>query len=301
MSILKNAILIILVIASIQGLILKPSENYTNHVELADNYDLYWKNDQEKITFELHFTSKWALFGISDESYADFITGWLTPDLKGHFNDHYGNLSKFESFVDNEANWLPILANRQENENTTILKFSRYVKLCDETRHDLDIEKGQMNVVFATGDEFLDEKHIKYNKTQIGNLKVALIDSENEFSCGNLIKDQSTFGSKPTDTYQNFVDFIPSVYRLYWNITKTDGKNSSDMIGEIHCKTDGWVGFGLSPNGGMDSSDVVIAWSRNGSANFTVRIKRFFTLLTQKLIFIVFYLGSIYSKKGCFH
>ena len=79
-----------------------------------------------------------------------------------------------------------------------------------------------------------------------------------------------------------------------------DLKNSSDMIGEIHCKTDGWVGFGLSPNGGMDSSDVVIAWSRNGSANFTVRIKRFLyqsLILSQKLIFVFFFIQDRYIQR----
>jgi hypothetical protein len=73
------------------------------------------------------------------------------------------------------------------------------------------------------------------------------------------------FNSTPTSNYDNHIDLIDGLYRLYWNFT------SIDFIGEIHCKTNGWVGFGLSPNGGMDKSDVIVGWINNdGSTNFTV-------------------------------
>lgn len=35
----------------------------------------------------------------------------------------------------------------------------------------------------------------------------------------------------------------------------------------------GWVAFGLSPNGGMNGSDVIVGWIKNGQANFTVYFK----------------------------
>ena len=71
--------------------------------------------------------------------------------------------------------------------------------------------------------------------------------------------------------YSNQFDLINGIYRFYWNFT------SSDLIGEIHVKTSGWVGFGLSPNGGMDGSDVIIGWinDNDGSVNFTVYLYRY--------------------------
>ena len=73
------------------------------------------------------------------------------------------------------------------------------------------------------------------------------------------------FTSTPTAYYNNYIDLaLNGQYRFYWNFTSTD------LIGEIHCRTSGWVGFGLSPNGNMDKSDVVIGWISNGVTNFTV-------------------------------
>lgn len=44
-------------------------------------------------------------------------------------------------------------------------------------------------------------------------------------------------------------------YRLYWKVLEKD-----EIQFEIHCRAVGWVGFGLSPNGGMAGSDIVIGW-----------------------------------------
>ena len=46
------------------------------------------------------------------------------------------------------------------------------------------------------------------------------------------------------------------IYELYW-----DFDNVAETISfAARVKTLGWVGFGLSPNGGMIGSDVVIGW-----------------------------------------
>ena len=71
--------------------------------------------------------------------------------------------------------------------------------------------------------------------------------------------------SSPTEIYTDFIDLVEGKFRLYWNTT------DKDLIGEIHCQTNSWVAFGISPNGGMDNSDVFIAWiDQNGNTNFTV-------------------------------
>ena len=103
-------------------------------------------------------------------------------------------------------------------------------------------------------------------------VNLTLIEKPFNYQCQSLSKSEQIFESNPTDKYQNYIDLVPGVFRFYWNLTK-DSKNTSqpgDLIGEIHCKTLGWMGFGLSPNGGMNGSDVVIGWVRNGVANFTV-------------------------------
>ena len=51
----------------------------------------------------------------------------------------------------------------------------------------------------------------------------------------------------------------PEQYQLFWKII-----NEDEIQFEIHCKTTGWVGLGLSPNGGMAGSDIVIGWVKNG-------------------------------------
>ena len=46
------------------------------------------------------------------------------------------------------------------------------------------------------------------------------------------------------------------LYELYWNFDN-DAENISFAV---RVQTTGWVGFGLSPNGQMPDSDVVIGW-----------------------------------------
>lgn len=71
----------------------------------------------------------------------------------------------------------------------------------------------------------------------------------------------------PTDVYVNSLELQPNMYYMFWNYTSTD------VLIELQVKTTGWIGFGLSPNGGMDGSDVIVAWldKTSGKANFTDR------------------------------
>lgn len=58
----------------------------------------------------------------------------------------------------------------------------------------------------------------------------------------------------------------PADYFLYWNVV-------ADVIQiKITAKTTGWIGFGLSPEGTMVDSDVVIGWvSAEGDSFFDDR------------------------------
>ena len=64
-------------------------------------------------------------------------------------------------------------------------------------------------------------------------------------------------------------------YELYWNYNLTAGTISF----ALRVQTTGWVGFGLSPNGQMPGSDVVIGWvDSNGGVHFHVRESEAFNI-----------------------
>lgn len=91
---------------------------------------------------------------------------------------------------------------------------------------------------------------------------------EDQSDTGN--ETESLFKGTPTDKFANYIDLVPGIYRFYWNLTKSEDGNSTELIGEIQCRTLGWMGFGLSPNGKMRGSDVIVGWIDDGAVNFTV-------------------------------
>ena len=71
----------------------------------------------------------------------------------------------------------------------------------------------------------------------------------------------------PSESFKNSVVLVePDKYILYWNYDK------ENVTFEIQVKDAAWAGFGLSPNGGMANSDLVIAFTYpNGSSHFSDR------------------------------
>ena len=66
--------------------------------------------------------------------------------------------------------------------------------------------------------------------------------------------------------FLNNVVLVPDQYTVYWNIT------NENVTFKLNVKTNGWIGFGLSPNGGMLYSDLIVAYYyTNGSIHFTDR------------------------------
>ena len=78
---------------------------------------------------------------------------------------------------------------------------------------------------------------------------------------------QSPTPPTPTETYANKKVLVgPDVYILYWNY------NSTDITFELQVKSSGWAGFGISPNGDMENSNVILFWmNSDGTSNFTER------------------------------
>ena len=58
-------------------------------------------------------------------------------------------------------------------------------------------------------------------------------------------------------------------YQLQWTFDAAQKTITFNVV----VQTTGWVGFGLSPDGGMVNSDVVIGWiSSDGTAYFNVSV-----------------------------
>ena len=58
------------------------------------------------------------------------------------------------------------------------------------------------------------------------------------------------------ERYSNFKLLSSPSYELYWDVDEPSGNLSL----AVRVNTTGWVGFGVSPNGGMPNSDVVMGW-----------------------------------------
>ncbi|XP_059175984.1 DBH-like monooxygenase protein 1 homolog [Physella acuta] len=74
----------------------------------------------------------------------------------------------------------------------------------------------------------------------------------------------ATDGPLATDTY-NYHEVLDDNYNLYWNF------NSTHILFKVQVRTNGYIGFGISPNGAMTHSDVVIGWVKDGQSHFSDR------------------------------
>lgn len=66
---------------------------------------------------------------------------------------------------------------------------------------------------------------------------------------------------KPSEPYTNrqIVTLDPSLFQIFWKRIGTD-----QIQFELHCRTLGWVGFGVSPDGTMRGADIAKGWVKNG-------------------------------------
>ena len=56
-------------------------------------------------------------------------------------------------------------------------------------------------------------------------------------------------------------------YFLFWNF------NDTHVTFEVHVRTRGYVGFGISDNGNMFPADVIVGWVKDGVTHFAVSTK----------------------------
>ncbi len=75
------------------------------------------------------------------------------------------------------------------------------------------------------------------------------------------------------EQYRFSADLSPN-YNLHWRFNFEAGT----IAFAVNVSTTGWVGFGLSPNGQMPGSDVIIGWvDNNGEVQFKVYIYMYTT------------------------
>ena len=65
--------------------------------------------------------------------------------------------------------------------------------------------------------------------------------------------------------FSNYLD--DGTFKLYWNFDMKQQK----IDFAVNVTTNGWIGFGVSPNGKMLQSDIVMGWvNSDGTAQFHV-------------------------------
>ena len=154
-------IAILLASASIfEGANPQPPLSYTGTQTLQspDSAILYWRSDNQYITFELHVknTTKWFMFGIVGFPFSDVIVSWINPDGTGHFTDRMLSIdpvsNKTTARLDSRQDWR--LIDASVSSDYTVIKFIRPILIfqCDSSfLEDIDITVGVMNLIFAGG------------------------------------------------------------------------------------------------------------------------------------------------------
>jgi hypothetical protein len=76
------------------------------------------------------------------------------------------------------------------------------------------------------------------------------------FKCQEKLIEASKFDERaiPTTFFANKQVLVRDQLVLYWNVT------NKEFIAELHANTNGWVGFGFSPDGELANSDLFIGW-----------------------------------------
>ena len=229
-----------------------PTENYPNKQTLLEPglVRLYWKHNNYNITFEMHVKSfKWVQFGLSEHNLTDLVLLELDKSLNFAILDRYINKSNSNQIhIDKKQNWLLISAFKRNE--YTVYKLTRSVIACSDQDEDLSFSLGLNKLKYSAG----------YDDYSVEIL--------NEISIDFFNQSMSRFDCEPTSPtgyYANLIDLEPSGrFRFYWNMTQ------NSLAGEIHCKTLGWVGFGLSNDGYLNGSDFFIGWIENGTAPLRV-------------------------------
>ncbi|CAH1233415.1 MOXD1 [Branchiostoma lanceolatum] len=84
------------------------------------------------------------------------------------------------------------------------------------------------------------------------------------FPSGTRLPTEDICSSRTHFTHQEVLD-EEGKFHLFWKF------DDEKIEFEAQVQTTGWVGLGLSPNGGMPGSDIAIGWVKDGTAHLTDR------------------------------
>ena len=74
-------------------------------------------------------------------------------------------------------------------------------------------------------------------------------------------------GMQNLDLKYPFSNYLDDTFKLYWDFDMKQQK----IDFAVNVSTNGWIGFGISPNGRMLQSDIVLGWvNSDGTAQFHV-------------------------------
>lgn len=81
--------------------------------------------------------------------------------------------------------------------------------------------------------------------------------------CSSIAQQDPTLAAR----FRRFLQFNASpLYELYWSVT------GDSVTFAVHAQTEGWVAFGISPNGLMLDSDVVIGYVDDNTGVVTFHV-----------------------------
>ena len=80
-------------------------------------------------------------------------------------------------------------------------------------------------------------------------------------------------------------------YTIYWNFDLDE----ETIYIAVRARTEGWVGFGISPNGQMPYSDVVIGWVTSNGENQETFFEVSQGIILQCILklYLAFFAGSV--------
>ena len=81
--------------------------------------------------------------------------------------------------------------------------------------------------------------------------------------------------------------------RFSWKFAEEAFIYINQFLVQMHGRTNGWIGVGLSPNGGMIGADIFIGWVKNGEAFITVSVFMKNPFISYKE---AYFIGSSWSR-----
>ncbi|XP_074647536.1 uncharacterized protein LOC141903331 [Tubulanus polymorphus] len=268
----------------------------SEYLDKRDTVHMYWAVKNNLIIFRVSVpTNGWFGFGISPDGNmpgSDVVVGWMdTNTTKARLVDaHLTGRSK--PTEDPMSDWK--LLNASSTNGRMNFTFERYLDTGDDA-HDMTINPGMVHIIWAYsnskipslrnttyhGYDTRGSRELElYKATDAVNSTIRSPGPEPEPTPGPTARTTTRHAVNATTAYTTTTmpgTFLPAPHhfsrRSYLDPAKKyllewqyDGPPSTVITFRVTVKTTGYVGFGLSKNGGMRDADIVVGWVNHGSA-----------------------------------